>query len=145
MMQEKESAEDKERRKGTRILVVDDDPSIRELLRELLVEEGHKVRMAENGRKALERIRKESFDLVLTDLKMPEMGGVELLKELQKTASQMRVIVMTAANDLETAVKMKNLGAYDYVAKPFCHYMILEKVARALGREDSKKGGNDHG
>ena len=134
-MQEKESAEDKVKRKKAKILVVDDDPSIRELLRELLFEEGYKVKMAQNGKEALQRIRKESFDLVLTDLSMPQMDGVQLLKELGKTAPDMRVIVMTARNDLETVVKMKNLGAHDYIPKPFCHYMVLHKVARALGEK----------
>lgn len=139
MMREKQSVEDREKGKGTRILVVEDDSGTRELLRELLLEEGHKVRMARNGKEALEWVTKETFDLVLTDLGMPEMDGIELLKTLRRISPDMRVIVVTGRADLEARARVKGPGAYDYVTKPFHPYTILEKVARALGKEDNKK------
>lgn len=139
MMREKQSVEDREKGKGTRILVVEDDSGTRELLRELLLEEGHKVRMARNGKEALEWVTKETFDLVLTDLGMPEMDGIELLKTLRRISPDMRVIVVTGRADLEARARAKSPGAYDYVTKPFHPYTILEKVARALGKEDNKK------
>jgi len=145
MVGEKESAEDREKTKGTKILVVEDDSDARELLRELLVEEGYTVKMAQNGKEALEWITRETFDLVLTDLGMPEMDGIELLKTLQRIAPDMRVIVVTGGADLEARARVKSPWAYDYVTKPFHPHTILEKVARALGREDNKKGGNDNG
>ncbi len=138
-MREKQSAEDRKKGKGTRILVVEDDSGTRELLRELLLEEGHKVKVAQNGKEALEWVTKETFDLVLTDLGMPEMGGIQLLKTLQRIAPDMRVIVVTGRADLEARARVKSPWAYDYVTKPFHPYTILEKVARALGREDNKK------
>ena len=139
MVGEKESTEDREKGKGTKLLVVDDDSGTRELLRELLLEEGHKVKVAQNGKEALEWVTKETFDLVLTDLGMPEMGGIQLLKTLQRISPDMRVIVVTGRADLEARARVKGPGAYDYVTKPFHPYTILEKVARALGREDNKK------
>ncbi|MFQ5835030.1 MAG: response regulator [bacterium] len=141
MMREKESAEDNVKRRKAKILVVDDDLGIRELLRELLSEEGYPVKMAQNGKEALLKARKESFDLVLTDLRMPEMDGVQLLKELRKITPDIRVIVMTATDDLETAVKMKKFGACDYITKPFHLDKVLQKVRRALGRKNGQTGG----
>jgi len=145
MVGEKESAEDREKRKGTKILVLDDDRSIREVLRELLVGEGYIVKMAQNGKEALEWITKETFDLVLTDLGMPEMDGIQLLKTLQRIAPDMRVIVVTGRADLEARARVKSPWVHDYVTKPFHPYTILEKVSRALAKKTDKLGGNDNG
>lgn len=145
MVGEKESAEDREKGKGTKLLVVEDDSGTRELLRELLLEEGHKVKMAQNGKEALEWVTKETFDLVLTDLGMPEMDGIELLKTLRRIAPDMRVIVVTGRADLEARARVKSPWAYDYVTKPFHPHTILEKVSRALAKKTDKLGGNDNG
>lgn len=64
---------------------------------------------------------------------MPRMNGIQLLEELQKIAPHIRVIVIAGAGDLETAIKMRKLGAYDYISKPFCLNSILQKVKKALG------------
>ncbi len=142
MMREKGSAEDETKRKKAKILVVDDDPSFRELLRELLSQENYTVKVAENGKEALLRVRKESFDLVLTDVRMPRMNGIQLLKELQKIAPNIKVVVMSATDDLKTAVKMRKFGACDYITKPFCLDSVLQKVTRALGRKNNQIGGD---
>ena len=132
-MLEKESTKDKMKRKKAKILVVEDNPATRELLREFLFEEGYTVRVAGDGKEALLRVRKESFDLVLTDVKMPRMNGIQLLKELQKIIPDTKVVIVTATADSEIAVKAMKFGAYGYITKPFCLDSILQKVKKALG------------
>jgi len=66
------------------------------------------------------------------------MNGIQLLKELQKIAPNIRVLVITATHDLETAARMRNLGAHDYITKPFCLDSVLQKVTRALGRKNNQ-------
>jgi len=136
MMLEKESTEYGIEEKGVRMLVVENDPSTRELLREFLLEEGWTVKLAQDGKEALLKVRKESFDLVLTDLKMPRMNGIQLLKEMRKIAPHIRVIAMSATGDSRTAVKMKELGVCDFITKPFYLNSVLQKVKKAL------EGGN---
>lgn len=134
MMLEKESTEYGIEERGVRMLVVEDDPSTRELLREFLLEEGWTVKLAQDGKEALLKVRKESFDLVLTDLKMPRMNGIQLLKELQKIVPDTKVVIITATADSEIAVKAMKLGAYDYISKPFYLDSVLQKVKKALRR-----------
>ena len=123
--------------KKAKILAVHDNPGIREAFSE----EGYTVKVAQNGKEALLKLRRESFHLILTGLRMPEVNGFQLLKELRKIAPHIRVIGMTVTDDLETAVKLRNLGAYDYIAKPFCPNRVLQKVRRALGRKNNQTGG----
>jgi len=132
-MLEKESTGGKVKRKKAKILVVEDNPGTRELLRELLSQEGYTVKVARDGKEALLRVRKDNFDLVLTDVKMPQMNGIQLLKELQKIIPHTKVVIVTATADLEIAVKAMKFGAYDYITKPFCLDSILQKVKKALG------------
>lgn len=107
MMLEKESTKDKVKRKKAKILVVEDNPATRELFRELLSQQGYVVRVAQDGKEALPRVRKESFDLV--DVKMPRMNGIQLLKELQKIIPHTKVVIVTATADLQIAVKAMKL------------------------------------
>ncbi len=137
MMRERESAESRMGQKGVRILVVEDDPSTRELLREFFLSEGYTLKLARDGKEALLKVRKESFDLVLTDLRMPRMGGIQLLEEVQKIASHIRMVVMSATEDSKTTVKMKELGVCDFISKPFYPARVLQKVRKAL--EGGKK------
>ena len=139
MMLEKESTEYGIEEKGVRILVVEDDPSTRELLREFLLEEGWTVKLAQDGKEALLKVRKESFDLVLTDLKMPRMNGIQLLREMRKIAPYIRVVAMSATEDSRTTVKMKELGVCDFITKPFYLNSVLQKVKKALGKEPTDK------
>ena len=126
------------KREKAKILVVEDNPATRELLREFLSQEGYTVRVARDGKEALLRVRKDNFDLVLTDVKMPRMDGVQLLKELQKIIPHTKVVIVTATADSEIAVKVMKLGAYDYITKPFCLDSILQKVEKALGDSSCK-------
>lgn len=139
-MLEKESTKDKVKRKKAKILVVEDNPATRELLRELLSQEGYMVKIARDGKEALRRVRKDNFDLVLTDVKMPRMNGIQLLKELQKITPDTKVVIVTATADLQIAVKAMKLGAYDYITKPFCLDSVLQKVEKALEGGNRKAG-----
>lgn len=102
-----------------RILVVDDELSLRELLTIFLRKEGHTIEVAHNGLQALEILQKSTFDLVLTDVRMPRMGGLDLLAELRERGIDVQVIVMTAYSTTETALEAMRRGAYDYIVKPF--------------------------
>jgi DNA-binding NtrC family response regulator len=115
-----------------RILVVDDEAAVRELLRRGLSQMGHfLVEVASNGQEAIEKIERDLFDLVLTDLKMPEMGGIELLKTIKGTRPELTVIIMTAHGSIETAVEAMRIGADDYITKPIDFNELLIHISKA--------------
>lgn len=118
-----------------RVLVVDDERSIRDILSEFLDLEGFFVRTAEDGRKAVAELTVSSFDVVISDLKMPNMGGLELLKEVARAHPNTETIMMTGFGTVETAIHAMKLGAYDYVLKPFKVSEILHVVRRALEKQ----------
>ena len=126
--------------KPTRILVVDDESSARSALSELLREEGYEVQSAADGYKALGRVDQWEPDVVITDVKMPALGGIELMTKLREQYPDVAVIVMTAFGSVEGAVEAIQLGADDYLSKPV-HLpqllMVLRRVLkhRALQRE----------
>ena len=101
------------------ILVVDDESSIRELLQEYLSLEGYKVDCAKDGNDAFEYLRKYYYDLVLTDLEMPGMNGIELLKKANTQGLNHKFIILTGYGTVETAIMALKLGAVDYILKPF--------------------------
>jgi DNA-binding NtrC family response regulator len=101
------------------IMVVDDEEIVRDSLTSWLEEDGYHVEAVESGKKALERLSARSWDLLLVDLKMPGMDGIQLMDEVHKTAPDMLVIIMTAYATVDTAVKAMKKGAYDYFVKPF--------------------------
>jgi two-component system response regulator PilR (NtrC family) len=103
----------------SKILIVDDEQSMRDFLAIMLKKEGHEVVTAGNGSDALKAIQAEIFDLVITDVKMPGMGGIEVLKTIKDISSETVVIMITAFATAETAVEAMKLGAYDYIIKPF--------------------------
>ena len=117
-----------------RILVVDDEPMIREILRETLEQEGHRVSEAENGKVACDMVGTEAFDLILTDVKMPVMDGFTLMKNLGDLTDEVPVIVITSFSDIDVAVDAIRLGAYDYIVKPFNISQVTISVRRALER-----------
>ncbi len=105
--------------KNMKILVVDDEAPIREILEKGLSKIGSFfVEGAQNGKEAIEKIERDVFDLVLTDMKMPEMDGLELLKTIKGTWPDIMVILMTAYGSIETAVEAMKIGANDYITKP---------------------------
>jgi two-component system response regulator PilR (NtrC family) len=113
-----------------KILVVDDEKIIRESLSYILKKEGYEVEEAENGKVAYNIIRERSFDLVITDLEMPEMKGTELLEEIKKLDVQTSTIIITAYGSLETAISALRNGASDYILKPVEFDELLIKVKK---------------
>jgi len=112
------------------VLVVDDEPSIRAQLEESLQEAGYQTLGARDGREAAELVLQRSFDLCLTDIRMPGMSGLDLLKRVRETSPETMVILMTAFGGLETAIQALRLGAVDYLLKPFQHAELIAKVNR---------------
>ncbi|MFB3880596.1 MAG: response regulator [Armatimonadota bacterium] len=115
-----------------RILVVDDEPGMREGCRRILESEGHQVTTAESGEEALGIFSRGAFDLALVDLKMAGMSGLELLVKLREVDPDVVCVMVTAYATLETAVQATKSGAYDYVAKPFTPDELMAVVDRAL-------------
>ncbi len=113
-----------------RILVVDDEDIIRESLTFVLKKEGYTVQEAENGMAAYNKLLEESFDLVITDLEMPEMKGIELLEEIKKLNIQTSVVIVTAFGSLDTAISAMRNGASDYLLKPVEFDELLIKIRR---------------
>lgn len=103
----------------SRILVVDDEESIREFLEIMLKKEGYEITLAEDGLRAKELLGKKSFDMVISDLQMPGMTGIELLKYVKETSPEMVFMMITAFGTTENAVEAMKMGAYDYITKPF--------------------------
>jgi two-component system response regulator PilR (NtrC family) len=102
-----------------RILVVDDEESIREFLEIMLKKEGFEVTLAEDGKRAQEILKKKSFEMVISDLQMPNVSGIELLKFTKDLNPDIVFMIITAFGTTETAVEAMKLGAYDYITKPF--------------------------
>jgi serine phosphatase RsbU (regulator of sigma subunit) len=120
-----------------RILVVDDVEINRDLLSRRLKQQGHDVAIAENGKKALERIRAESFDLVLLDIMMPEMDGYQVLGEIQADPAlkHLPVIMISAVTEMESVVKCIEMGATDYLPKPFNPVLLKARVGATLEKK----------
>lgn len=118
-----------------RILVVDDEASMRELLVIMLQREGYRVDEAENGAAALQKIIAGSYDLLISDIKMPKMTGIELLREIRQQENELTVVMITAFSSTEEAVEAMKLGAYDYITKPFKNDEIRLVIKKALERD----------
>lgn len=119
------------------LLVVDDDETNRKILSGRLEAEGHKVSVAENGRRALEMIQRERFDLVLLDILMPEMDGYQVLKQLKsdETLRDIPVIVLSVLEDIESAVRCIEMGAEDYLTKPFNPVLLRARIGACLEKK----------
>ena len=117
-----------------KVLVVDDEPDMRWLLGGILEAQGFEVITAEDGPIAVEKVRQEAPWVILLDLKMPTLGGIEVLTEVMAIDAEVPVIILTAHGDIPTAVHAMRLGAYDYLCKPFQNDDIVLTVRRALER-----------
>ncbi len=115
-----------------RILVADDDAVIREGLRRILSAEGYEVETVSNGRAALERLDQQRFKLLVTDLKMPGMSGLEVLQALRSCQPELPVILITGYAAIDNAVEAMKNGATDYISKPFANEEIVSKVKNAM-------------
>src|SRR5947207_14048649 len=114
------------------ILLIEDDPGIAEGLKKELESEGYTVRLASRGDEGLTLARENHCDLVITDLKMPGLSGLELVDQLHATKPKLPIILVTAFGTTETAIEATKLGAYDYLLKPFDMAELLDLVAKAV-------------
>lgn len=116
-----------------RLLIVDDELGPRESLR-MILKDKYELSLAEDGRKALDLVTAENFDLVLMDIKMPRMTGIEALQAIKAVRQDVEVLILTGYGSLDTAIRAMRYGAYDYVAKPFDKDDILRLVEKGLMR-----------
>lgn len=121
-----------------RILIIEDEAAIRRVLVKILSEEnqGYEVFEAEDGLAGMETIKKEDFDLVLCDIKMPKMDGVEVLEAVKKIKPEIPMVMISGHGDLETAVNTMKMGAFDYISKPPDLNRLLNTVRIALDRKE---------
>lgn len=120
------------KKKTNRVLIVDDEENIRQILTEYLKEFGYEVACAVNGQEALQIYRKDSFDIILSDLVMRPMDGLELLHEIKKVDPDALFIMITGYPSIESAMEAIKIGARDYITKPFNIDEIRLKMERAL-------------
>ncbi len=117
---------------GKRVLVIDDEAIVRVSCERVLRPEGYDVIVTPKGTEAIAMLEKEKFDLVLTDLKMPDMDGLEVLKNIKEKWPYMMVIIITGYGTVSTAVQAMKMGAYEYIEKPFTPEDILNAVNKAF-------------
>lgn len=122
-----------------RVLVVDDESSIRELLSDLLALNDYHCTTADSGPKAIACVASGPYDLVLLDIKMPGMSGMETLRAIKERAPHQPVVMITAVSETETAVEAMKLGALDYILKPFTMDGLLAKVEEALSKGAARR------
>lgn len=134
-----------------KLLIIDDERSIRNTLREILTDEGHEVEVAENGKQGLEMAQAKTFDLIYSDIKMPEMDGLEVLKALKEPTPdpslkggeaesiETPIVMISGHGDVETAVQALKMGAYDFLLKPLDLNRILITTKNALESKDLKQ------
>ncbi|MEA3545301.1 MAG: sigma-54 dependent transcriptional regulator [Thermodesulfobacteriota bacterium] len=122
-------------KKKYKILVIDDENSLREMLSILLQREGYQVDQAADGAVAFAMVQENTYDLLISDIQMPRMTGIELLRQLREQGNAVTVIMITAFSSTEEAVEAMKLGAYDYITKPFKNDEIRLVIKNALERE----------
>ena len=118
-----------------RVLIVDDEKFIRDILADFLGMEGYVVRTAEDGTAALQELGNAHYDLIISDLKMPRMGGIELLEAIGTAAPNALTVIMTGFGTVETAIDAMKRGAYDYILKPFKVEEVIRVVERGLEKQ----------
>jgi len=129
-----------------KLLIIDDERGIRNTLREILTDEGHEVEVAENGKTGLEMAQKKAYDLIFSDIKMPEMDGMELLAHLKANGEgtngesvECPVVMISGHGDIETAVQAVKTGAYDFIEKPIDLNRLLVATKNALEQKSLKQ------
>ncbi len=115
-----------------RVLVVDDEETVRDLLQRLMKEAGYDVVTAANGQEALDKVSQLNDGVVLLDIKMPGISGMEVLQQITTKWPETCVVMVTAVADTQTAIDAMKLGAYDYIIKPFKRDDVVQKVQEAI-------------
>ncbi|MGE5423310.1 MAG: response regulator [Ignavibacteriales bacterium] len=123
---------------ASKVLVVDDQNGVRRLLEELFKKEGYEVTAAADGLESLEKVKTSSPDLILMDMKMPNMNGLEASQEIRKINSNIPIIMMTAYGETDVAQKALELGVRKYITKPFDILALRDMVREVLGQEADK-------
>ena len=121
------------------ILLVDDDERLRNAAGKVLAAGGHRVVMASSGREALERLNQETVALVVSDLRLPDLNGIALLKWVRELRPETEVVMITGHGSIEKAVEAMRLGAYDFIQKPLDSTALLKAVAKALGKAAARQ------
>jgi len=124
---------------NARILIVDDDENIRKVLKTILEEEGYAVDEAENAKKAIEKSRRNVYNLALIDIRLPDMEGIELLTRMKDTVPKMRKIIITGYPTLQNAIEAVNRGADAYILKPFDMEKVLATIKEQLRKYEEEK------
>lgn len=118
----------------TRVLLVDDEEALRTTLAGELTNEGYKVKEAADGDIAIDMVKREDFDVVLLDIKMPRIDGFEVLKFIKSHHTETKVIMLTAFGDMQNAIQSLKLGASDFASKPYDFHDLLATITRALAK-----------
>ena len=119
---------------GGHLLIVEDEPEMRDLLRKVLEKEGYRISVADDGREASGRIAREDFDLVVTDMLMPSVGGIELLQAIRRSHPSLPVIIVTAFGDWDSYSRALALGAAAFISKPLRMSELTTAVHAALAK-----------
>ena len=122
-----------------KILIIDDERAIRNSMREILEFEGYQVETADSGKGGLELAAKQAFDLIFSDVKMPEVDGLEVLRKLQESEAPCPVIMISGHSDIKTAVEALKTGAYDFITKPLDLPRLLNTTKNALEQKSLKE------
>ncbi len=122
-----------------RLLLVDDEPGIRELYARLLTRAGFRVNVAATGPEALERLASDPAEVMITDIRMPGMDGIELVTRARAVDPHLKVIIITAHADVESAIAAVNFGAFGYLRKPFSKQELMDALDRALTVRTAEK------
>ena len=116
------------------ILVVDDEQNSREGLTKILIKEGYEVVAAESGQDALAKAKKQDFDLIITDLRMPEISGIDVLEKIREKKPDIGVIIVTAYGEVNSYLKAMTLGAFEYLNKPIKLDELRRVIHKALSQ-----------
>lgn len=126
-----------------KILVIDDEPIVRISCERTLGPEGYDVTLASSGQEGIDQLEKETFSLVLLDLKMPDIDGIEVLNRIKNSWPDTKVVMVTGYSTVETAVQALRLGAYNFVEKPFTPDILLKAVKEVFEKSDQNSEEDD--
>jgi len=130
--------------KKRKVLIVEDEAVVRDSVREWLVEDGYDVEVAENGEEALKKIKNEEFGVIVLDLKLPDIDGLQVFEHAKELKPETKGVIITAYPSQETRDRAKKLGLMDYLAKPFKVEDLEKLISQALGEAEEKKVGKKH-
>ncbi|MCS7124755.1 MAG: response regulator [Candidatus Bathyarchaeota archaeon] len=125
--------------KNARILIVDDDENIRKVLSMILEDEGYSVDQAETAKQAIEKTKKNFYNIALIDIRLPDMEGIELLTKMRDTVPRMRKIIITGYPTLQNAIEAVNRGADAYILKPFDVNKVLATIKEQLRKQEEER------